>query len=100
MIVYRCWLAAVFVVAGGCLSSMPPLSLALQGVIVRPAEYPRSNSIFNLFFALGLVLGPLITGRVFGAWGGNAIIFLFAALWGAFVLFSLVFRTEDPRRHA
>lgn len=93
-------MAAVFVVAGGCLSSMPPLSLALQGVIVRPAEYPRSNSIFNLFFALGLVLGPLITGRVFGTWGGNAIIFLFAALWGAFVLFSLVFRTEDPRRHA
>ena len=93
-------MAAVFVVAGGCLSSMPPLSLALQGVIVRPAEYPRSNAIFNLFFALGLVLGPLITGRVFATWGGKAIILLFAALWGAFVLFSLVFRTEDPRRHA
>jgi MFS family permease len=91
-------MAAVFVVAGGCLSSMPPLSLALQGVIVDPAEYPRSNSIFNLFFALGLVLGPLITGRVFGAWGGNAIVLLFSGIWLAFVLFGLLFRVEDPRR--
>lgn len=92
-------MAAVFVVAGGCLSSMPPLSLALQGVIVRPAEYPRSNAIFNVCFALGLILGPMTTGHVFAALGGKAIIVLFAGVWVLFVLFSLVFRTDDPRRH-
>ena len=92
-------MAVVFVVAGGCLSSMPPLSLALQGVIVSPAEYPRSNSIFNLFFALGLIVGPLITGRVFASLGGQAIIVLFSGLWLGFVAFSFLFRTDDPRRH-
>lgn len=91
-------MALVFVVAGGCISSMPPLSLALQGVIVSPVEYPRSNSIFNVFFACGLVVGPLITGRVFAGYGGAAIILLFAALWCVFVLASLVFRGDDPRR--
>jgi len=77
---------------------MPPLSLALQGVIAQPAEYPRSNAIFNVFFASGLVIGPLVTGRVFAALGGSAILFLFAGLWVFFVAVSLVFRTEDPRR--
>ncbi len=90
-------MALVFVVAGGCFSSMPPLSLALQGVIVCPAEYPRSNSIFNIFFACGLVLGPFITGRVFTASGGTAIILLFAGVWAVFVGMSLVFRGDDPR---
>ncbi len=87
----------VFVVAGGCFSSMPPLSLALQGLIVCPAEYPRSNSIFNVFFACGLVLGPFITGRVFAGYGGAAILFLFAALWAVFVTVSVVCRGDDPR---
>ncbi|MGE3309733.1 MAG: MFS transporter [Limisphaerales bacterium] len=90
-------MALVFIVAGGSFSSMPPLSLALQGVIVCPAEYPRSNSIFNVFFACGLVVGPFITGRVFAASGGTAIILLFAALWVVFVAWSLVFRGDDPR---
>ncbi len=44
-------MGVAIMVAGGCFSSMPPLSLALQGVIVSPAEYTRSNSIFNVFFA-------------------------------------------------
>lgn len=87
----------VFVVAGGCFSSMPPLSLALQGLIVCPAEYPRSNSIFNVFFACGLVLGPFITGRVFAGYGGAAILFLFATLWAVFVTVSVVCRGDDPR---
>ncbi len=90
-------MALVFVIAGGCISSMPPLSLALQGVIVSPREYPRSNSIFNVFFACGLVIGPFITGRIFATHGGDAIILLFAAIWLVFVAVSLVFRKDDPR---
>ena len=90
-------MAVAFVIAGGCISSMPPLSLALQGVIVSPAEYTRSNSIFNVFFASGLVVGPLLTGRVFAAFGGSAIVVLFAGIWLTFVIVSLVFRRDDPR---
>jgi MFS family permease len=87
----------VFVVAGGCISSMPPLSLALQGVTVCPAEYPRSNSIFNVFFACGLVVGPWTTGQVFGDTNGSGIVWLFALIWAVFVVVSLVFRADDPR---
>ncbi len=90
-------MAVAILVAGGCFSSMPPLSLALQGVIVSPAEYTRSNSIFNVFFASGLVVGPLFTGRVFSAFGGSAIVVLFAGIWLAFVIVSVVFRKDDPR---
>lgn len=90
-------MAAVFVVAGGAISSIPPLSLALQGLISTPAEYPRTNAIFNLFFASGLVVGPLITGEVFERFGGRSMVLLFASVWAGFVVLSLVFRKDDPR---
>jgi MFS family permease len=90
-------MAVAIMVAGGCFSSMPPLSLALQGVVVSPAEYTRSNSIFNVFFASGLVVGPLLTGAVFSAFGGSAIVFLFGGIWLTFVIVSVIFRKDDPR---
>jgi MFS family permease len=90
-------MAVVMFFAGGSLASMPPLSLALQGVIAKPSEYAQSNSIFNVFFATGLLLGPLLSGLAFEQWGGEKILYLFAALWGAFVLVSWVFRRDDPK---
>lgn len=90
-------LCVVMVIAGGAITSMPPLSLALQGVIARPVEYTRTNSIFNVFFASGLVVGPFLSGRVYHAWGGAAMIGMFAALWAVFVALSVVFRRDDPR---
>jgi len=90
-------MAIVMFFAGGSLASMPPLSLALQGVIAKPSEYAQSNSIFNVFFATGLLLGPLMSGFAFERWGGETILYLFAALWAAFVWVSWVFRRDDPR---
>ena len=90
-------MCVVLVIAGGAITSMPPLSLALQGVIARPDEYTRTNSIFNVFFASGLVIGPFLTGRVFHAFGGEAMLWLFAGLWAGFVVLSVVFRRDDPR---
>jgi MFS family permease len=90
-------MCVVIVIAGGAITAMPPLSLALQGVIAQPDEYTRTNSIFNVFFASGLVVGPFLTGRVFHAFGGSAILWLFAGLWAVFVALSLVFRRDDPR---
>jgi len=91
-------MCVVIVIAGGAITAMPPLSLALQGVIAEPDEYTRTNSIFNVFFASGLVVGPFLTGRVFHAFGGSAILWLFAGLWAVFVVLSVVFRNDDPRR--
>ena len=90
-------MCVIIVIAGGAITSMPPLSLALQGVIAKPDEYTRTNSIFNVFFASGLVVGPLLTGRIFHTFGGSAILWLFAALWAGFVVLSLAFRGDDPR---
>lgn len=93
-------MCVVIVIAGGAITAMPPLSLALQGVIAQPDEYTRTNSIFNVFFASGLVVGPFLTGRVFHAYGGSAILWLFAGLWAVFIVLSLVFRKDDPRSRA
>ena len=92
---FRVMLLAVLF-GGGALASIPPLSLALQGAIARPAEYARSNSIFNVFFAVGLLSGPFITGQLSYALGRDVILPLFAALWTGLIAFSLVFRKDDP----
>lgn len=89
-------LAALIFVGGGALLSVPPIALALQGVIARPTEYTRTNGIFNVFFSSGLLLGPFVTGYLRDA-GGDGIIYLFAGLWTVFVVLSLVFRSDDPR---
>ncbi|MDQ3034402.1 MAG: MFS transporter [Myxococcota bacterium] len=88
-------LAAVLI-GGGCLASIPPLSLALQGAIAKPTEYARSNSIFNVFFATGLLTGPFITGQVSETVGREAILYVFAALWIGMIVLSVIFRKDDP----
>jgi MFS family permease len=96
---YALMCGAVFV-AGASLASISPVSLALQGVIT--SEYSRATAIYNAFYAAGMLLGPPISSRVFGAYGGAAMLFHLAALWVAFVLFSVVFYRDDPavRRRA
>jgi MFS family permease len=93
---FRIMCAAVFV-AGASLASISPLSLALQGVSVRPIEYSRANAVYNVFYAGGMLLGPPISSRIFQAKGGIPMLYHLAALWVAFVVFSIVFRKDDPR---
>ena len=47
-------------VAGATLASISPVSLALQGVSLRPEDYSRGTSIYNTFYALGMLFGPKI----------------------------------------
>jgi hypothetical protein len=70
------------------------VSLALQGVI--SAEYSRATAIYNAFYAAGMLLGPPISSRIFQAYGGAPMLFQLAALWAAFVAFSVVFYRDDP----
>jgi MFS family permease len=70
------------------------VSLALTGVI--SPEHGRATALYNSFYAVGILLGPLFSSIIFEAYGGAAMLFHLAALWSAFVLFSLVFAKDDP----
>ncbi len=90
---------AVFV-AGATLASISPVSLALQGVVTPKHEYSRSNSIYNVFYAAGMLLGPPISSVIFRHLGGAAMLYHLAALWLAFVVFATVFASDDPAHTA
>jgi predicted MFS family arabinose efflux permease len=91
--------AAVFV-AGATIASISPVSLALQGVVTEPRDYDRANAIYNAFYAAGILLGPPISGLVFARWGGSAMLFHLAAMWGTFVAFATAFAGDDPARRS
>ncbi len=88
------WMCAAVFVAGASLASISPVSLALQGVI--SPEHGRATSLYNSFYAVGILLGPLVSSQIFEARGGAAMLFHLAALWVGFVLFSIVFYKDDP----
>ena len=87
--------AAIFV-AGATLASISPVSLALQGVVVDAASYGRANALYNGVYAGGMLLGPPISSLCYERFGGGAMLGHLATLWGAFVLFSIVFWRDDP----
>lgn len=90
---------AVFV-AGATFATMSPLSLALQGVVIHPSEYHRSNALYNAFYASGMLVGPLVSSTIFAHYGGGAMLYHLAAMWLGFVVFSVIFRNDDPAAHA
>ncbi len=92
---YAVMCVAVFI-AGASLASISPVSLALQGVVAHPSEYERSTSIYNAFYAAGMLLGPFISSFLFEKHGGAVMLEQLALLWAAFVLFAFVFRKDDP----
>jgi len=87
--------AAIFV-AGATLAAISPVSLALQGVVVSAASYGRANSLYNGVYAAGMLLGPPVSSFFFARLGGGAMLGHLAALWAAFVAFSIVCRRDDP----
>jgi MFS family permease len=92
---YPIMCAAVFI-AGASLASISPVSLALQGVVARPSEYERGTSIYNAFYAAGMLLGPPISSYLFETRGGAVMLEQLALLWAAFVLFAFCYRADDP----
>ena len=87
--------AAIFV-AGATLAAISPVSLALQGVVVEPASYARANSLYNAAYAAGMLVGPPVSSLFFARFGGGAMLGQLAALWCAFVAFTIVFWKDDP----
>jgi len=89
-------MCTAIMIAGATLASISPVSLALQGVVVERQNYARANSIYNVFYAAGMLLGPPISSILFSRYGGAVMLYHLAALWAAFVLFTLVFYRDDP----
>ncbi len=89
-------IALAVVLAGGALSPMWPLALALQSLITDPRDYGRANGLLNASFAVGAVSGPLISSRVYEYWSGETMVLHLAGMWGIVVLASLIFRRDDP----
>ena len=87
---------AVFI-AGATLASISPVSLALQGVICPRAELSQATSVYNAFYAAGMLIGPPVSSYVFQAQSGVAMLYHLALLWLAFAGFTLWFRGDDPR---
>jgi MFS family permease len=92
---YASMLVAVFV-AGATLASISPVSLALQGVVTPKHDYSRSNAIYNVFYAAGMLLGPPVSSVLFRRFGGAGMLYHLAALWMAFVVFATIFAADDP----
>jgi MFS family permease len=90
---------AVFV-AGATLASISPVSLALQGIVSKPRDYNRSNAVYNAFYALGMLSGPRLSSLLFARYGGGAMLIHLAALWVAFVVFTVVYASDDPAARA
>jgi MFS family permease len=84
-------------IAGACLASISPVSLALQGIIVPARDLARANAIYNTFFAGGMLLGPTVSGVIYTSKGGAAMLAHLVGIWIAFVLFTIVFFKDDPR---
>ena len=89
-------ICAFIFVAGATFATISPVSLALQGISVKPHDYARANSLYNAFYALGMLTGPPISSYFFRAYSGGAMFEHLAVLWGAFVVFTFVFRRDDP----
>jgi MFS family permease len=93
----RYWLMCLVVFgAGGTLAAMSPVSLALQGVVTDPRDYSRANTLYNVFYASGMLIGPPASSYIFQRYGGESMLYHLAALWAAYVLFTVVFMRDDP----
>jgi MFS family permease len=89
-------MCAAVLVAGASLASISPVSLALQGVITPHQDLSRSNAVYNVFYAAGMLLGPLASGWIFQTRGGVPMLYHLVAMWSAFIVFTLVFAGDDP----
>jgi MFS family permease len=91
--------AAVFI-AGGALAPLWPLGLALQSLIVDPRDYNRSNALLNASYAIGTLGGPIISGLLKRAYGGEVMFLHLAALWMVVLGTTIAFRRDDPSLRA
>ncbi|MFS8068517.1 MAG: MFS transporter, partial [Byssovorax sp.] len=89
-------MCAAVLVAGASLASISPVSLALQGVVTPHQDLSRSNAVYNVFYAAGMLLGPLASGWIFQTRGGVPMLYHLVGMWSVFIVFTLIFADDDP----
>jgi MFS family permease len=87
-------------IAGASLAALSPVSLGLQGLVLAPRDLKRGGGLYNAAYGLGMLVGPPVSGSLFKAMSGDAMVLHFASLWGAFVLATVLWRGDDPRKEA
>src|SRR5580704_10078198 len=53
--------------------------------------------MYNAFYAAGMLMGPKVSSLLFAHYGGGAMLLHLAAMWMAFVIFTVVFRSDVQR---
>ncbi len=89
---------ALVLIAGASLAALSPVSLGLQGLVLSPRDLKRGGGLYNAAYGLGMLIGPPVSGTLFKAMSGDAMVLHFAGLWGAFVVATVLWRGDDPRR--
>ena len=82
--------------AGATLAALSPIALALTGVVVPQSEVGRANSLYNTFYASGILMGPPMSSLIFARHGGQLMLIQLAVLWAAFITFGIAFGRDDP----
>jgi MFS family permease len=83
-------------VAGASLASVSPVSLALQGLVTPAEDLPRAGGFYNASYALGMLIGPVISAWLFQQVSGAAMVLHYAILWAVFIVATIVWRRDDP----
>lgn len=87
-------------IAGASLAALSPVSLGLQGLVLSPRDLKRGGGLYNAAYGLGMLIGPPVSGSLFKSMSGDAMVLHFASLWGAFVIATVLWRKDDPRKEA
>jgi MFS transporter, DHA1 family, solute carrier family 18 (vesicular amine transporter), member 1/2 len=81
---WQVWLGAVLLGAGeGCLLAPATTLIAVLGGLARPAALGAAYALFNLAYAAGLVVGPLMSGAGTARFGFGATLEGLAVLFAA-----------------
>ncbi len=83
-------------VAGASLASVSPVSLALQGLVTPAEDLPRAGGFYNASYALGMLIGPFVSGWLFEKVSGAVMVLHYAILWSVFVVATIAWRRDDP----
>ena len=81
---------------GAALASVSPVSLALQGHVSKPYEFRNANMFYNALYASGMLIGPPVSEAIAERVGYVEMLYHLAALWVAFVIFTMIFAKDDP----
>lgn len=95
---HRVVIYSLVFIAGASLAALSPVSLGLQGRVLHARDLRRGGGLYNAAYGLGMLMGPPVSGTLFEAASGDVMILHFASLWAAFVVATVLWRSDDPKK--